>query len=350
MNLKSTTTAASILLAAITMAGCSPESGSQEAVTAMDPRATVAAANEESKAQDTVSELAGTSWRLVKIMGMDDSVAESENRSLYTLEFSDAGKAALLADCNRGTGSWTSEHSGQLQFGPIATTRAMCPPGSLSDKYLAQFEWVRSYVMRDGHLFLATMADGSIIELEPALAAPLAAIVLGEEVRTADAGEMQQIIITRLFDQYAADHGIEAAESEVSSFVEKLQRAVEGDENLAADDDLTTEEAEQVDAMRREMAGSMIRQWKLSRALYKQYGGRIIYQQLGAEPLDAYHQYLEERQAAGDFSIIEPAFVDEFWRYFTDDSMHSFFESGTEASAFVSPPWAQLSDSGAGDN
>jgi hypothetical protein len=26
---------------------------------------------------------------------------------------------------------------------------------------------VRSYVMKDGHLFLATMADGSIIEFEP---------------------------------------------------------------------------------------------------------------------------------------------------------------------------------------
>jgi hypothetical protein len=185
---------------------------------------------------------------------------------------------------------------------------------------------------------------------EPVEAAPLAATVLGEEVRTADAGEMQQIIITRLFDQYAVEHGIEAAEPEISSFVEKLQRALEGDENLTPDDDLTTDEAERVDAMRRQMARSMIRQWKLSRALYNQYGGRVIYQQLGPEPLDAYRQYLEERQAAGDFSIIEPAFVDEFWRYFTDDSIHSFFEPGTEASAFVLPPWKQMSVGDAGDN
>jgi hypothetical protein len=44
---------------------------------------------------------------------------------------------------------------------------AMCSPGSLADRYLAEFQWVRSYVMKDGHLFLATMADGSIIEFEP---------------------------------------------------------------------------------------------------------------------------------------------------------------------------------------
>ena len=43
----------------------------------------------------------------------------------------------------------------------------MCPPPSISDRYLAQFEWVRSYVMHDGHLFLATQADGAIIEFEP---------------------------------------------------------------------------------------------------------------------------------------------------------------------------------------
>jgi para-nitrobenzyl esterase len=73
----------------------------------------------------------------------------------------------VLADCNRGKGSWASESDSQLQFGPIAATRAMCQPESLHDRYLSQFEWVRSYVMRDGHLFLATMADGSIIEFEP---------------------------------------------------------------------------------------------------------------------------------------------------------------------------------------
>jgi len=73
----------------------------------------------------------------------------------------------VRADCNLGTGSWTSESAGQLQFGEIAATQALCPPGSLHDRYMAQFPWVRSYVTKDGGLFLATMADGSIIEFEP---------------------------------------------------------------------------------------------------------------------------------------------------------------------------------------
>jgi len=111
--------------------------------------------------------LAGTAWQLVKIMSMDDRVDEPADRSLYTLVFGADGNVSLRADCNRGTGTWTSESAGQLGFGPLATTRAMCPPGSLFDRYIAQFEWVRSYIIKDGHLFLATMADGSIIEFEP---------------------------------------------------------------------------------------------------------------------------------------------------------------------------------------
>jgi hypothetical protein len=86
---------------------------------------------------------------------------------------------------------------------------------------------------------------------------------------------------------------------------------------------------------------ALIRQWKLDRALYRQYGGRIIAQQLGPEPLDAYRQYLQERQAAGDFVIHRKALEGAFWRYFTDETMHSFYEPGSaaEAQAFETPPW-----------
>ena len=41
------------------------------------------------------------------------------------------------------------------------------PPGSLHDQIVKQWENIRSYVMKDGHLFLALMADGGIYEFEP---------------------------------------------------------------------------------------------------------------------------------------------------------------------------------------
>ncbi len=114
------------------------------------------------------SELADTSWRLVQIMSMDDRVDMPDDRAQYTLDLRADGTATMQADCNRGNGSWMSESASQLKFRAVASTRALCPSGSLSERYLARFEWVRSYVIKDGHLFLATMADGSIIEFEPA--------------------------------------------------------------------------------------------------------------------------------------------------------------------------------------
>ena len=113
--------------------------------------------------------LAGTSWRLVEIVSMDDSVYAPADRALYTVTFGADGTVAIRADCNRGTGTWTSPAGGPgLAFGVIAATQAACAPGSLHDRFMSQFEWVRSYVIENGHLFLATMADGSIIEFEPA--------------------------------------------------------------------------------------------------------------------------------------------------------------------------------------
>ena len=286
--------------------------------------------------------LAGQSWRLVQILSMDDTTYAPEERSNYTLTFTADGDVQIGADCNRGIGSWESLTPGALTFGEIAATRAMCPPGSLHDRFMAQFPRVRSYVVQGGHLFLATMADGSIIELEPA---PLAATVLGEAVHTGDAEELQQIVLTRLFDHFAAQQGIAVTDAEIDDYVEHMRREMQA-QGLHAEDDLTQEEAALVAQMRRDMGRAMIHRWKLNKALHVQYGGRIVFQQFGPEPLDAYRRYLEERQAAGDFEIHDQAMADTFWRYFADDAMHSFYEPGSEAQVFSAPPWERQQPEG----
>jgi hypothetical protein len=184
------------------------------------------------------------------------------------------------------------------------------------------------------------LADGSIIEFEPAGVAAPAATVLGEEIRTTDVAEMQEAILTRLFDQYAAQRGIEAETVEIDAFVENMRRGMAA-KGLTAESELKPEEAAELAATRREMGRAIIRQWKINKALYNQYGGRIIYQQLGPEPLDAYRWFLEQRQAEGAFTIHDQALADEFWRYFTDESIHDFMEpdGADEARAFATPPW-----------
>lgn len=288
----------------------------------------------------SASELDGTSWRLVKIMSMDDSVNEPDDRSKYTLQLQAGGKAILQADCNRGTGTWREETPRQLRFGPIASTRAMCQTGPISEKYLVQFEWVRSYILEGGHLFLATMADGSIIEFEPVANARPTATVLGEEIRTSDKAELQQVILSRLFDRFAAEQSITVKDVEIGAFVEKMGRGMAA-RGLTAENDLKPEERVEVDAIRRRMGRGIIRQWKINKALYDRYGGRIIYQQFGPEPLDAYRQFLEQRQIEGGFTIHDRSMAESFWGYFKDESIHDFMVPGSanEARAFTIPPW-----------
>jgi len=113
------------------------------------------------------SSIAIRTWQLVKIQMMGDEVFVPDHPTKYTLELGSDGHASVRADCNRGNGSYKLDGR-SLTFGPLATTRALCPPGSLSDRYLAQFGQVSSWVERDGKLHLATRADGAILEFQPA--------------------------------------------------------------------------------------------------------------------------------------------------------------------------------------
>lgn len=117
--------------------------------------------------------LPGTSWQLVEIQSMDDAQGTTRPRQSadYTLTFNADGTLAMRLDCNRATGTWRSEDasatSGTLAFGPMAVTRALCPPPTLGETIVRQFPYVRSFTMRDGRLNMALMADGGILVWEP---------------------------------------------------------------------------------------------------------------------------------------------------------------------------------------
>lgn len=130
------------------------------------------AAGAQAAAPSPAAGLAGTSWQLVKFQGSDDTTLTPADRAKYVIEFGAAGRLTARIDCNRGRGTWKSGGPSQLQFGPLALTRAKCPTGSLHDQIVKQWGNIRSYVQRDGHLFLALMADGGIYEFEPVVANP----------------------------------------------------------------------------------------------------------------------------------------------------------------------------------
>ena len=129
------------------------------ASTSKSPAATPAAAS---------ASLEGSSWRLVQIAMSDGVTRPAIDRSRYTIGFGRDGVLNVRFDCNRGRGSWASSGAGNLEFGPLALTRALCPVGSLHDELVRQWPYVRSYVLKDGRLFLSLMADGGTIEFETA--------------------------------------------------------------------------------------------------------------------------------------------------------------------------------------
>ena len=118
-------------------------------------------------AQDKPAGLGGTSWRLVQFEGGDGTTLKPDDPAKYTIAFGTDGRLSARIDCNRGTSTWKSSAPSHLELGPLALTRAMCPPESLHDQIVKQWPYVRSYVMKDGHLFVSLLADGGIYEFEP---------------------------------------------------------------------------------------------------------------------------------------------------------------------------------------
>ena len=118
-------------------------------------------------AKTEASPLVGTSWKLTKISYGDNTTYKPDDPTKYTLTFLTEGRVAVRIDCNRGRGTWKSLEPGRLEFGPMATTRAMCPPNSLYDLVVRDLPNVRSYLLKDGHLFLSLLANSGTYEFEP---------------------------------------------------------------------------------------------------------------------------------------------------------------------------------------
>jgi heat shock protein HslJ len=121
----------------------------------------------QTPARSEAPKLGGTSWQLLKFQSGDGSTLTPDDQSKYTIAFQTNGRMSMRIDCNRGTGTWKSEKPNQLEFGPLALTRAMCPPDPLNDRIVKDWLNVRSYTVKDGHLFLSLMADGGIYEFGP---------------------------------------------------------------------------------------------------------------------------------------------------------------------------------------
>lgn len=81
---------------------------------------------------------------------------------------------------------------------------------------------------------------------------------------------------------------------------------------------LSVEDKAKYQLMLTTMYDGMIESWKVNRALFNQYGGRIKFQQAGLEPIDAWLAFMREQEAAGNFHIVAADQRTVFWQIFLD--------------------------------
>jgi para-nitrobenzyl esterase len=138
--------AVTTVAAAFTLIGCS---STPQPKAADSTAATTAVATQE---------LTGNPWHWVATQTPVEWIVPADP-ALYTIQFNPDGSAVLRADCNRGRGTYTTGEGGSLAIGPVAITRAMCPPGSLDTKYLQQLSNVAHYFFRGDTLYIDQKID-----------------------------------------------------------------------------------------------------------------------------------------------------------------------------------------------
>lgn len=203
------------------------------------------------------------------------------------------------------------------------------------------------------------------------------AIVLGKQITINEKDKLNGLIFGALLERYALENKIETTDEELDAFVSKTEEAkkqqqarFEADrEKLQnelkspslSDRDRKDKESqlqpiesilkttremkertkgmeEQMRPMKRQMAQQFVKSWKINKSLYGKYGGRLICQQAGLEPLDAYRQFLRDQEKLGAFQILDKKCEAPFWRYFTNDAMHIFYKK-EDGAKFINTPW-----------
>jgi hypothetical protein len=211
----------------------------------------------------------------------------------------------------------------------------------------------------------------------PAKAKTVTATLLGKEITAEPGDDLNGTIFRELSERHMKENDIRVSDTEIALFHEAVdQKRKESVEQWKRDKDslekdlksaelseearkelndkltLTTKmiDGEKANDERRKanpaadlqsrnaFASQLILAWKFSQSLFRKYGGRVIFQQAGPEPLDAYRDFLRAHEKAGDFKILNEEAKTKFWAYFVTDGAHTFY-SEEEGKKMMTTPW-----------
>jgi len=93
------------------------------------------------------------------------------------------------------------------------------------------------------------------------------------------------------------------------------------------------------------VAAMTVSGWKFNQALYRKYGGRVVFQQAGLEPIDAHKAFMQELETSGAYKILDPAYQDLFKE--TSEYFDKKFQYADQAEIdkyFDSPWWLHAAE------
>ena len=122
----------------------------------------------------------------------------------------------------------------------------------------------------------------------------------------------------------------EARRKQAQQHLETLDR-IEDHEARIAEERRDPEREKMWQESERRVTETWVKRWKINQALHREFGGRIVFQQAGWEPIDAYRKVLEQYEAKKAFVVRDRALRDAVYGYFkfnfvyADESKAKFY-------------------------
>ncbi len=111
--------------------------------------------------------LVGPTWRVTAVattVPAWQGVVPAAESLRYTITFANDGTAAIKADCNQVTATYTTTPGGSITITPGPSTLAACPADSMGQPFVAALSTVTSYSVNGDQLVLR-QPDNSRLEL-----------------------------------------------------------------------------------------------------------------------------------------------------------------------------------------
>jgi heat shock protein HslJ len=157
------------------------------------------------------------SWLWQRTELGDGTTITSPNPSAYVLALLADGRLNIRADCNQGTGTYTTSGT-QLTLQPGAITLAACGPGSQDSVFLRDLGRVASYTRDGENLVLSMQIDSGNMYFTPQPQASLTGVPWRvQSVNNGRGGVASVVVGTRLSVTFG-DDGIVSGETGCNAF------------------------------------------------------------------------------------------------------------------------------------